>query len=143
MTIAYAASIAAAVLASGCVVVDDGIDPGDPLDAQFFVTWETVGAISALEIDCIWAGANTVRTSAVNVTTGDEFVDLFDCRDKGGSTYPVNAGKYWVTVDLLWCDNDACIAPVVISPASTVGPYSMFRHADVDLGHFVFLVDGL
>ena len=140
MTTLFAASIAA-VLASGCVVVDDSTEPGDPLYAQFFLTWETADSITGVEVDCVSAGANTIRATASNVTTGDEFVDLFDCRDQAGTTYPLNAGRYWVTVELLWCGDAACTRPIALSSASTVGPYGVYSDSDIDLGHFVFFVD--
>jgi hypothetical protein len=141
MTIVHAAILAAAFLSSGCIIVDDGIDAGDPLNAEFSLTWATVDSVTGMEVNCVWAGANTVRTTATNVTTGDEFVDLFDCRDNGGSTYPVTAGRYWVGVDLLWCGDSACTAPVAIAPGYTAGRYSVFRDGDVNIGHFIFLVD--
>ena len=140
MTTLLAASIAA-VLASGCVIVDDDVDPGDPLYADFFLTWETVDAVSGREFDCVIAGANTVRTIASNVTTGEEFIDLFDCRSAQGSSYLVNAGRYWVTVQLLWCADTACLAPVAVSSAFNMGPYGVYSDVSVDLGHFVFYVD--
>jgi hypothetical protein len=139
-TTLFAASIAA-VLASGCVIVDDDVDPGDPLSADFFLTWETVDAATGAELDCVSAGANTVMTTASNVTTGNEFIDLFDCRAAQGSSYMVNAGRYWVTVELLWCADTACPAPVAVSSAFTMGPYGVYRNMSVDLGHFVFYVD--
>jgi hypothetical protein len=140
LTTLFAASITA-VLASGCIFADDDVDPGDPLNAYFFLTWETVDATTGLEVDCVSAGAKTVRTIASNVTTGEDFVDLFDCRATQGSSYLVTAGTYSVTVELLWCADRACLAPEAVSSAFNVGSYGVYRDMSVDLGHFVFTVN--
>jgi hypothetical protein len=140
ITILYTASIAAALLSSGCIV-KAGVDAGDPVNAEFWLTWETVDSATSREVDCVSAGADTVWITASNVTTGDEFIDLFNCRDERGSSFPFTAGNYWVTVELLWCGGGACDRAVAISPASTVGPYRIYDNVAVDLGHFVFLIN--
>jgi hypothetical protein len=138
------AAAAALVAGSGCIVVDDEpIEAGESLDAHFQLTWATNDVRTGREIDCRSAGADTVRVRARNLTSGDEIVDLFDCDAKSGETSALPAGDYSVSVDLVACAGDAiCAAPNVISAlAERRSRYSIWSDTDIDLGHFVFLVD--
>jgi hypothetical protein len=128
---------------AGCVVVShrDDVNAGDPLDAQLYVTWETKDSTSGARIDCRSAGADTVRVSARNSGTGRVYVDLFDCAALSGTTFSLTAGDYFVTVDLVTCGTaSGCPSPAVVSAASTIGPFGVWSDDEVDLGHFVFLV---
>jgi len=140
-TTPIAASFLAAMI-SGCVVISDGVRPGDPLNASFRLTWATLDVSTNTEIDCVSAGADTVRTTAVNLSTGDQRVALFDCRRENGAVYGLTAGETVVIVELVRCGDDtACMAPAPVSSELEVGPYFLFGDVSVDLGHFVFPVD--
>lgn len=128
---------------SGCVVVsDDAVSAGDPLDAHFVLTWVTNDARTGIPIDCHAAGADTVRVRARNVSTGTVLVDLFKCEAANGETFSLTAGDYSVRVDLVRCQADpACRRPVMLSALPTRTLYGVWTDRDVDLGHFVFLVN--
>ena len=135
--------VVAALSGAGCVVVEHhDVAAGDPLDAQLYLTWETKDSHTGGRIDCHSAGADTVRVSARNSSTGSVYTDLFGCDAQSGTTYSLTAGAYFVTVDLVACGTDrACLSPAVVSSASTIGPYGIWSDDESDLGHFVFLVD--
>jgi hypothetical protein len=137
----------AAVIAmtAGCVV-HDSVIAGEPLDAQFYLTWATqkwaAQGNTPVSIDCVTAGADTVRVTSRNISTGKAFIDLFDCGVKEGLTYDLTAGNYEVNVELVDCAGDvACNAPYVVSTAPSLGPIGVWRDAEIDLGHFIFIVD--
>lgn len=137
-----ALTAAAASLVTGCVVVGDGVDPGDSLNAGFLLEWDTVDAVTNVAIDCHSVGADTVRVTSRNASTGKSYIDLFDCRDLAGATYSLTAGDYYVTADLASCGPELhCPAPIVLSSASAVGPIGVWDDGDYDLGLFIFLVD--
>ena len=129
--------------AAGCVVVEHhDVNAGDPLDAQLYLTWVINDSKTGVSLDCQSAGADTVRVSARNSGTGKTYADLFNCGAGAGTTYSLTAGDYYISVDLLSCGADtSCRSPVVVSSASTVGPYGVWYDGELDLGHFVFLVD--
>jgi hypothetical protein len=136
--------LVAALGTSGCFVVseDDSVVAGDPLDAQLYLTWETRDNAAGVELDCHDIGADTVRVSARNSDAGDVWIDLFDCDLNAGTTFELNAGDYFVDVDLVYCGTDAaCNDPDVYSSAPTQGPLSVWYDGEYDLGHFVFLVE--
>lgn len=137
------AAAAVVCAASGCVVVtDDGVQAGDSLDAHFRLTWATNDARTGVEVDCYSAGADTVRVRSRNILTGDDLVDLFDCDARTGETSALPAGEYSVSVDLVACSGDAvCDAPRVVSALAHRALYQVWEPIDIDLGHFVFLVD--
>lgn len=128
---------------SGCVVVPDGsVSAGDPLDAHFLLTWVTNDARTGTSVNCYSVGADTVRVRARNVSTGTVLVDLFKCDAATGETFSLTAGDYSVSVDLVACRGDAsCRRPDVLSALSTRALFRVWRDDDIDLGHFVFLVD--
>ena len=143
MKIALLALAAASLGGAGCVVVShDDVHAGDPLNAQLYLTWETNDSKTGARIDCHAAGADTVRVSARNASSGSTYADLFDCDAQSGTTYSLTAGDYFINVDLIACGHDpSCLNPSVVSVASTVGPYGVWTDDEFDLGHFVFLVD--
>jgi hypothetical protein len=143
MKLSVLAFAAASLGSTGCFVVGHhGVQAGDPLDAQLFLTWETKDARTGVNIDCISAGADTVRVVARNADTGSVVSDLFDCTLGTGTTYSLTAGSYFINADLVACRGDAaCLSPVVVSSASTVGPYGVWDDEVYDLGHFVFLTE--
>jgi hypothetical protein len=128
---------------AGCIVVSHhGVEAGDSVDARLYLTWETKDSKTGAPIDCHSAGADTVRVSARNSGTGSVYNDLFSCDELGGTTYALTAGDYFINVDLVACGKDsACLHPVVVSSASTIGPYGVWSDDEFDLGHFVFLVN--
>lgn len=139
-------ALACAVLgASGCVVVThstSGVAAGDPLNAQFYLTWATQDNATRVDIDCHSVGADMVRVTSTNTSTGDSLTDLFDCRRGAGQTYSLTAGDYSVSADLLDCAGDSsCRSPVVLSSAVPLGPIGVWFDQTIDLGHFVFLVN--
>lgn len=141
-TLALAAAAASSLFATGCIVVGDTVDPGDPLDAHLLLEWETVESFTNVALDCYSVGADTVRVTARNSSTGKTYVDLFNCDDLAGVTYPLTAGDYYVNVDLASCGPEPdCPFPVILSAASMVGPIGVWDDADYDLGLFIFLVD--
>src|SRR5262245_20405438 len=101
---------AASLGGAGCVVVaHDGVDAGDPLDAQLYLTWDATDSKTGTKVDCYSAGADTVRVTAKNSSTGTIVTDLFDCKSGAGSTYSLTAGSYFINVDLVACRGDrAC-----------------------------------
>jgi hypothetical protein len=138
------AALAGVCAASGCVVVPDGdvMSAGDPLDAHFQLTWTVVDERSGVDIDCRSTGADTVRIRSRNISTDDELVDLFDCEVRQASSSALPAGDYAVSVDLVACRGDSvCDDPEVISALSRRTLYHVWQDADMDLGHFVFMVD--
>jgi hypothetical protein len=132
---------AASLGGAGCVVAaHDDVRAGDPLDARLVLTWETTDKTGA-RIDCVSAGADTVRVVTRNFSTGDIVTDLFDCEAGAGTTYSLTAGDYYINVDLVACRGDsACLSPTVISAASFLGPYAVWDDGDFDIGHYVFLI---
>jgi hypothetical protein len=128
---------------AGCVVVEHhDVKAGDPLDARLYLTWEMNDSKTSVRLDCQSAGADTVRVNATNAGTNKVYSDLFDCKAGAGRTYSLTAGDYYINVDLLSCGADSsCRSPFVVSSASTVGPYGVWSDGELDLGHFVFLVD--
>lgn len=132
--------------AAGCIVhTGDGTTgpaaPGEPLAAQFSLTWVTRDVHTGLDVNCRSVGADTVRVTARNARTSAALTDLFDCSKGGGRTYSLTAGDYDVAVDLVWCGEDpSCQTPTVLSSAPSVGPISVWYDGTYDLGDFVFLV---
>src|SRR5690242_16668784 len=94
-------SAAALAVFPGCVIVGDRVDPGEPLDASFELTWSIEHDGSHAVLSCFDAAADTVRVKSHNVDTGDVAIDLFDCGANSGRTAPLDAGQYAVDVDLL------------------------------------------
>ena len=136
------AILSLAPAAEGCVVVSDTVDPGDPIDASFSLTWTTIDAWTGFAVDCHDVGADSVRVIADNMDTGDAFVDLFGCDAQHGRTAPVTAGDYAVTVDLVRCGFDeTCSFAPVIAGTSLPDRFSIFDPAVIDLGHFDFEVN--
>ena len=143
MKISVLALAAASLAGAGCIVVHhDEVAAGDPLDAQLFLTWETQDAKTRAPLDCHSVGADTVRVSARNGSTGTVYTDLFDCDAQRGTTYSLTAGDYFINVDLVTCGKDSvCLTAPVVSAAPLVGHYPVWTDDELDLGHFVFLVD--
>ena len=130
---------AALSFGTGCVITTDRVNAGAPLDAQFYLDWDTRDAVTNNLITCAAAGADTLRVRARNASTGKTYVDLFDCSDYAGKTFSVTAGDYFVTVSLLHCGADAdCRSPDVLSTAATVGPLGVWDDGEYDLGQFIF-----
>jgi hypothetical protein len=136
------ALLAGAALSAGCVVVDGSPQPGDYVDARFALTWQVNWADTGEQVsDCVKIGADVVRVVSTNASTGEVFVDIYDCRDESGLTSPVTVGDYDVSVDLAACTGDPdCLDPIILSYSDTLGPFYMDRNEEVDLGHVVFLV---
>lgn len=131
---------AAGSFCSGCFVVHERVDPGEPLDASFELTWDLEDIVTGKQLDCVDVGADTVRVIARNADTGDKLVDLFDCDSYRGVTASIDAGDYVVKVDLLECGSDTgCLSPDVIA-AATLGPVGVWDDAVFDLGHIIFRV---
>jgi hypothetical protein len=130
---------AALTLISGCIVVSDGVDAGDPLDAQLYLDWDVRDVVTDDPLTCATVGADTIRVKARNASTGKSYVDLFDCSAFSGTTYSLTAGDYYVTVDIAYCGTDpACSNPDVLSSAATIGPLGVWDDGEIDLGSFVF-----
>lgn len=136
------ASLALAPACLGCIVVADGVHPGDPINAHFTLTWLTVDGPSGAILDCHTIGADTVRVITTNQDTGDVFVDLFNCDLEHGRTDHVTAGHYAVTVDLVHCGLDAsCTSAPAVAGTDLSDRFAVFAPGDYDLGHFDFQVD--
>lgn len=134
---------AAALLSSGCIIVaEDSIEPGDPLDAQFSLTWSLEDAFTGADLHCLDVGADTVIVTSTNDLAGEVFVDLYDCRAEGGATQFLTAGDYWVDVQLAACGGAPdCDGGFALSETLSVGPYSVYSNRTYDLGHVIFVVD--
>lgn len=139
-TLAACALAGAAALTSGCIIVaDDGVSPGDPLNAQLSLTWTVQVAGSTSPFDCHDSGANSIVVEARNLDTDDVYVDIWDCGDGEGVSQTVVAGDYDVTVALAACDaSGTCLNPMV---SEAVGVVAIFEDGVYDLGDFTFLVD--
>lgn len=98
-----------AVYAKSKSVVIDTID-GDALidfpilddGGYFFLTWDLVDAVSQAPLTCREAGIGgngAVETVATLTGTSTALVDKFDCDDGFGTTSPLPAGSYTVSVD--------------------------------------------
>ncbi len=135
--------VAAALLTTGCIVVaEDTIEPGDPLDARFSLTWSVEDAFTGDLLDCQSVGADTVLVQSTNDLAAEVFVDLFDCRSEAGATQTLTAGDYWVDVQLVDCGGSSdCSDGFVLSETVSLGPYSVYSDRDYDLGHFLFAVE--
>src|SRR4051812_34546968 len=97
MKISILALAAASLGAAGCFVVShDDVAAGDPLDARLFLTWETNDARTGARVDCRSVGADKVRVSARNSSTGSVYNDLFACDAPSGKTYSLTAGDYYI-----------------------------------------------
>src|SRR4051812_39041327 len=84
-------SIAALALAasasSGCILYGD-----DQAAGHFRATWSFLPE----NFDCGTGG--TVEVSSLDLTTGQELFDVFDCHDGSGVTDPLFLGPYNVVV---------------------------------------------
>lgn len=136
--------IAAAALAvcSGCVISsEETVEAGDPLDADFTLTWEVVDARTESAIDCQLAGADTVRVRSHNISTGEVVIDLFGCDAGAGTTVDLNAGTYSVSVALLDCRGEpSCKGADLLSLEPLRRLYGVWDAGDYNLGDFVFQV---
>jgi hypothetical protein len=136
--------IAAAALAvcSGCVIdSEETVDAGEPLDADFTLTWEVVDARTESAVDCQLAGADTVRVRSHNTSTGEVVIDLFDCDAGAGTTVDLNAGIYSVSVALLDCRGDpSCKGADILSLTPSRKLYGVWDDGDYNLGDIVFQV---
>jgi hypothetical protein len=136
----FALSAAACVSAS-CVFVHHKVEPGDPLDATFVLTWDLEEKGTGRQLDCIDIGADTVRVTASNRETGDRTIDLFDCEAYKGTTEAVDAGTYSVKIDLADCGpTTGCPDPIILS-TTTPDEIGVWDDGDHDLGHVIFVVD--
>lgn len=139
----WIATFACSLLASGCIVVaDDPIQPGDPLDAAFSLSWSVELAPDGDPIDCQSIGADSVLVESTNELTNEVFVDIFDCRSESGTTQPLTAGDYYVDVYLADCDSSPdCSNPFLLSDTVSIGPFGVYDDRTRDLGHFAFWID--
>jgi hypothetical protein len=135
------AGLTLALASTGCMVIADGVAPGDPLDAHMVLTWTIEDAPTGRVLDCRAAGTDTVRVVADNLDTYETFYDPFDCAAGGGTTEEVTAGNYEVRVQLVDCWGPSCAAPDVYATVRPVGTLAIFRDQRINLGHVVFEVE--
>ncbi|MFO0756945.1 MAG: hypothetical protein U0359_10655 [Byssovorax sp.] len=127
--------------ASGCVIVADGPFPGDFADSYAALTWSTRDTWDNRTINCHTAGADTVRTIASNLDTGEVFVDLFDCQDEEGITAEISTGDYAFDAELVRCSDWSCNRAAVLDSVPVWDHLPIYGGGVYDLGHVVFMVD--
>jgi hypothetical protein len=99
---------------------------------QFFLTWDIVRAGSGAALSCADVGAGAkVGTSATLATdTTVLFADNFKCTDYYGTTDPLVAGTYTVTVQALLSNGQALGGGITLTSKQLTSPNGL-----TDLGH--------
>jgi hypothetical protein len=139
-----AAGLAFGAMGSGCYW--DGnhypVEPGHPLDARLYVTW-TIDGMPMSSASCAATGADTVRVVSDNLDTRVLDTDMFACNTGGGTTAPLDAGEYVVTLELDNCHGSAtCTSPTVYTSVTPVGTLGIWYDGIYDLGPVVFYPPG-
>ena len=125
-----------AALGSGCFYP---IEAGDMLDARLSLTWTIEDPSTRAAITCDAVGADLVLVASDNVETGYGFTDTFPCVAGHGSTAPLEAGDYAVTVDLASCHGPtSCASPYVYSSTRIPGVVGVWDDGRYLLGEVVF-----
>jgi hypothetical protein len=130
---------------SKSIFLDTEVDGDVTLDfpilddaGNFFLTWDLVDAQNNAPLTCKTAGVtgnSGVETVATIVGTSFMLVDKFDCNDYFGTTSPLIAGNYTVSVDAFV--NNAAVG---VAPALTNKRISS-PNGLTDLGHIVIPID--
>jgi hypothetical protein len=139
-----AASLAFAAMGSGCYWEHYyyPVEPGDPLDARLSLNWAIDG--EGAPVTCASIGADTVRVVSNNTKTGEVFTDMLPCTAGSGTTAPLDAGDYAVTVELANCNGSMrCTSPTVCATVSHFGTIAIWNDGIFEVAPVVFFVNPL
>src|SRR5579859_2687032 len=102
------------------------------VEDRLFATWEISSAAFG-PVACATVGATSVTMDLVNVSSGERFIETFDCGDYQGTSAPLSVGSYDVLIDL----EDA--GGATLSQVD-LGTDNISTAGTIDLGHVVFRV---